>query len=120
MANETRPIARPLAAVTALAKKVTGGSGPSEVTSDKISDATSLGRKLLKAASAAAARADIGAGTSDLTLGTTATTAAKGDHKHSFNDLTDKPTIPSVSGLAKEADLTALADRVTALETPGE
>lgn len=38
------------------------------------------------------------------------------NHTHSYKDLTDKPTIPSVDGLAKQADLDVLADKVSALE----
>ena len=48
-----------------------------------ISDATATGRSVLTAASQAAARQAIGAGTSNLTLGTTSSTAAAGDHTHS-------------------------------------
>lgn len=56
-----------------------GGGGTGASTVDGITDATATGRNLLKAASAAAARTVIGAGTSDLTLGTGATQAAAGD-----------------------------------------
>jgi hypothetical protein len=55
-----------------------GGSG--EVTAADITDATTVGRDVLTAADAAAARTAIGAGTSDLTLGTTASTAKAGDY----------------------------------------
>jgi len=44
-----------------------------------ISDATTVGRNVLKAADAAAARTAIGAGTSSLALGTTGSTAAAGN-----------------------------------------
>jgi hypothetical protein len=44
-----------------------------------ISDATTVGRNVLKATDAAAARSAIGAGTSSLTTGTTSGTAAAGD-----------------------------------------
>ena len=93
---------------------------PAATTADTLSGATSTGRKVLKAADAAAARDAIGAGTSSLALGTTSTTAAKRDHTHAYADLTGKPTIPSVSGLAKQSDLDALAARVAALEPPAE
>lgn len=54
-----------------------GGEGA--VTSTDITDATAIGRSVLTAADAAAARASIGAGTSNLTLGTTASTALAGN-----------------------------------------
>jgi len=50
--------------------------------SSDITDATAVGVDLLTASDAAAARAAIGAGTSDLELGTTSSTAAAGDHTH--------------------------------------
>lgn len=99
---------------------------PAAATADNLSGATDTGRKVLKAADAAAARSAIGAGTgsSNLALGTTATTAAKGDHVHAYADLTGKPTIPSISGLAKQSDLDAALARIKALEdantTPAE
>ena len=51
--------------------------------STEISDATATGRAVLTAESKAAARSAIGAGTSNLALGTTSSTAARGDHTHS-------------------------------------
>lgn len=53
-------------------------------TAAQISDATAVGRSVLSATDAAAARTAIGAGTgnSNLTIGVTATTAAAGDHTH--------------------------------------
>lgn len=48
-------------------------------TAANISDSTTVGRAVLTAADAAAARAAIGAGTSSLVLGTTAGTAAAGN-----------------------------------------
>jgi hypothetical protein len=68
---------------------------PAAPTADTLSGATAVGKQIIKATDAAAARTAIGAGTSSLALGTTATTAAKGDHTHSYNDLTDKPAIPA-------------------------
>ena len=52
-------------------------------TAEQISDATTVGRNVLKASSQSAARTAIGAGTSNLALGTTSSTAAAGDHTHS-------------------------------------
>jgi hypothetical protein len=52
---------------------------PAKPTAADISDATTVGRNVLKAADAATARTAIGAGTSSLTIGTTSVTAAAGD-----------------------------------------
>ena len=54
---------------------------PGTVTSSSITDATTTGRAVLTAASQSAARTEIGAGTSDLTIGTTSTTAAAGNRQ---------------------------------------
>jgi hypothetical protein len=51
-------------------------------TAANISDSTTTGRSVLTAASTTAARTAIGAGTSDLALGSTGTTAAAGNHTH--------------------------------------
>lgn len=68
------------------------GGGPAAVTSDDITDATATGRSVLTAASQAAARTAIGAGTSSLALGTTASTAKAGDYAPAWGDVTGKPT----------------------------
>jgi hypothetical protein len=57
-------------------------------TSVQISDSTTTGRSVLTAATTAAARAAIGAGTSDLALGTTSTTAMRGDKTFAFTEIT--------------------------------
>lgn len=54
----------------------------------EISDSTSLGRSLITTASAAAARTAIGAGTSDLVIGTTGTTAMVGNKVFAFSEIT--------------------------------
>ncbi|MEY8565207.1 hypothetical protein AALF15_01370 [Corynebacteriaceae bacterium 7-707] len=86
----------------------------------KIGETTGYSRDLMRVESAAAARTHLGAGTSSLTIGTTGNTAAAGDHKHSYNDLEDKPTIPDVSGFVPQEDFDALAARVAALEADAE
>jgi Major tropism determinant N-terminal domain len=53
-----------------------------------ISDSTAVGRSVLKAADAAAARTAIGAGTSSLAIGTTSTTAKAGNWFPSFAEVT--------------------------------
>ena len=60
----------------------TAKAGNYQPTAANISDATAVGRNVLKATDAAAARSAIGAGTSDLALGTTSSTAAAGNHTH--------------------------------------
>jgi len=57
-----------------------------------ISDSSSVGRAVLTATDAAAARSAIGAGTSNLALGTTASTAKAGNYAPAWTDVTSKPT----------------------------
>lgn len=70
-------------------------SAHSHTTTD-ISNATTLGRNLLTAASQQAAREAIGAGTgngtSNLSIGTTASTAAAGNHTHAASAVGFTPT----------------------------
>ncbi|MGN0095040.1 MAG: hypothetical protein ACI38U_03150 [Corynebacterium sp.] len=89
----------------------------SELDMTKIGETTAHSRDVMRSDSAAKTRQIIGAGTSSLTIGTTGSTAAAGDHKHSYNDLTDKPTIPSTDGLASQSALEALESRIAALES---
>lgn len=56
-------------------------------TTAEISDASEVGKQVLSATSVEEARAVIGAGTSSLVLGTTATTAAAGDHTHTTGQI---------------------------------
>lgn len=65
------------------------GAAPASHThpANQISDSTPVGRAVVTAADAAGARAAIGAGTSDLALGTTGTTAAAGNHTHNASDV---------------------------------
>ena len=80
-----------------------GGGDPVTIVVADISDATELGATLMQVTTPAEARTAIGAGTSSLSIGTTATTAAAGNHTH--------------AGFASASDLSDLADRVEALET---
>ena len=64
-----------------------GNGGSGTVTSASITDATTTGRDVLTATDAANARSVIGAGTSNLTLGATASTAAAGNHAHTKADI---------------------------------
>lgn len=56
-------------------------------TSNDITDATSFGKAVLTASSAAVARAAIGAGTSSLALGSTSTTAMPGNKTFDFSEI---------------------------------
>lgn len=58
----------------------------------QVSDSTTIGRAVLTAADAGAARTAIGAGTSNLALGTTSTTAKAGDYAPAWTDVTGKPS----------------------------
>lgn len=91
------------------------GGGASTVTAANITDATTIGRNVIKAVDAAAARTAIGAGTSSLALGATAATAAAGNHVHAANTITATAigpgTATNVQGILAE-----LAARIVALE----
>lgn len=97
------------------------GGAATDITADAITDATAVGKNLLKAKDAATARTSIGAGTSSFS--------------GAYNDLTGKPTIPAaytlpaastttlggvkkgaaVPDLAADADATATVAKVNAL-----
>lgn len=64
-----------------------GGS----ILADAITDATTIGKSVLRAATASDARNAIGAGTSNLAIGTTATTAKAGDYSPAWGDVASKP-----------------------------
>ena len=70
---------------------VVESGGESAVTSADITDATTIGRSVLTAADATAARTLIGAGTSSLTIGTTSTTAKAGDYQPTWAQVSGKP-----------------------------
>lgn len=93
---------------------ITGASGGS-VTSDDITDATTTGKAVLTAASVAAARTAIGAGTSSLALGATGTTAAAGNHTHTATQVTATAISPGTATTV-QGILAELAARITALE----
>jgi len=105
----------------------------STIPAEKISDASAVGRDVLKAADKAAARSAIGAGTgnSNLTLGTTATTAKPGNWKPNidadttgqlpYSRLTDVPD--GVGGASYVAGDTYLVSQVLGVSTesfPGD
>lgn len=73
----------------------------SEITASQITDSTAIGRSVLTAATEAAARTAIGAGTgnSNLAIGTTSTTAKAGDYVPDWTEVTGKPaTFPPAIG----------------------
>lgn len=89
----------------------TAKDGAYQPTAANISDASTVGRSVLTAADAAAARTAIGAGTgsSNLALGTTSTTAKRGDYAPASTDISDA----SATGRGVLTAATALAARTT-------
>ena len=83
---------------------------PAAPTADTLSGATTVGKNVIKAADAAAARTAIGAGTSNLAIGTTASTAKAGNYAPAWGDVTGKPTIPSATASGTRAQLDAGTD----------
>lgn len=69
------------------------GGGPATVTADDITDATELGKAILKVTDPAAARTAIGAGTSNLALGTGANNAKPGNYAPKVEEISDASTI---------------------------
>lgn len=90
--DNTSDASKPISTATQTALNGKADTGHTH-TASQISDASSVGRSLLTAADAAAARTAIGAGTSSLVLGSTASTAAAGNHTHTHASLTDTTTI---------------------------
>lgn len=93
-------------------------------TASQISDSTTTGRAVLVAVDASAARAAIGAGTSNLAIGTTSTTAKAGDYAPTKADVglgnadntsdVNKPVSTAVqAALNAKADTTSLATVAT-------
>lgn len=77
-------------------------------------DVTDKPAVIAAGATQAAARTAIGAGTSSLALGTTASTAAAGNHTHTFTALTG--TVAGATGANLQAILNDLAARIGVLE----
>ena len=67
----------------------TAKAGDYQPTAANISDSTLVGRSVLTAIDAAAARTAIGAGTSNLVIGTTNTTAKAGDYQPTAANISD-------------------------------
>lgn len=62
-------------------------------TASQISDSTTVGRALISAVDVTTGRAAIGAGTSNLTLGATNTTAKSGDYQPTSTNITDSTVV---------------------------
>ena len=78
-------------------------------TSSQVSDATATGRAVMTAASQSAARTAIGAGTSNLALGTTASTAKAGNYQPTWAQVSGKPaTFPPESHTHPVAEVDGL------------
>jgi hypothetical protein len=83
-------------------------------TSSQISDSTATGRSVLTAADAAAARTAIGAGTSNLALGLTSSTAMPGNTTFSFTQIVGTLSTSQLPPLAIN-DVFAPADQAAML-----
>lgn len=79
-----------VAAINEVAATVASGG---TILADAITDATTIGKNVLRATDAAAARTAIGAGTSNLAIGTTASTAKAGNYTPTWADVTGKPVV---------------------------
>lgn len=99
--HRTTPVGKILGVIDYLEEQGQSGGGGTSVTSSQITDASAVGRSVLTAADGAAARSAIGAGTSSLTIGTTASTAAAGNHTHAA-------ATTSAAGFMAPADKTKL------------
>ena len=89
---------------------------PVMVSSTGIRDATSVGRSVLTAADAAAARTAIGAGTSSLALGTTSSTAKAGNYAPSTAEVT---AAGAITGVKKNGATQTVTAGVVDLGTVG-
>lgn len=75
------------------------------IDADSITDATTVGKALMRAVDAVAARSAIGAGTSNLALGTTSSTAKAGDYQPAATNISDSTS--AGRALLTAADATA-------------
>lgn len=84
------------------------------ILAEAITDSTAVGRNVLKATDAAAARSAIGAGTSSLALGTTASTAKAGNYTPTWAEVTNKPVVIA-SGADQAAARTSIGAGTSSL-----
>ena len=101
-----------MAAAAGAVSSVAGRTGAVVLSSADISDSTATGRSLLTAADAAAARTAIGAGMSNLAIGTTGTTAAAGNRQATTTAI-------GMVELATTAEATAGTDTTRAVTPAG-
>lgn len=85
---------------------------PAAATVDNLGGAGTAGKEVMKATSAEAARTAIGAGTSNLTIGTTASTAKAGNYVPSTNEV--------AASLKAKAEITALTEIADTAEATAE
>jgi hypothetical protein len=98
--------------VSTAAQQALDGKAPTSHshTASQVSDSTTVGRSVVTAVDAAAARSAIGAGTSSLGLGTTASTAKRGDYAPAAADISDATSVGRgvVTATSQAAARTAL------------
>lgn len=86
-----------------------GGGQVVDLTADDITDATAVGKSVIKAADGAAARQAIGAGTSNLKVGATAADAKAGNYAPTTKEVGDalkaKAQLMAIAALAPDATL---------------
>lgn len=86
-----------------------GGGQVVDLTADDITDATAVGKSVIKAADGGAARQAIGAGTSNLKVGATAADAKAGNYAPTTKEVGDalkaKAQLTAVAPLAPDATL---------------
>lgn len=108
-------IRRSLISVEDLAEFISeGGGGDVTVNIDDVVGVTSVGLSVAKATTQANARTAIGAGTSNLTLGTTPTTAKAGNYVPTWGEVTGKPT--TFAPVIGDTATTALAGNTPLLQ----
>jgi hypothetical protein len=83
-----------------------GGGFTGSVTTSQISDMTAVGKSVATSPTALDVRNAIGAGTSNLVIGTTSTTAKAGNYVPAWTEVTSKPTFATVATTGAYADLT--------------
>ena len=90
------------------------GSGGS-ITADSITDATTVGKAVVRAANAAAARLAIGAGTSSIVVGTGAGDAKAGNYQPTAANISDSTSIGR--GVVTAADAAAVRTLLSVYST---
>ena len=101
----------------------TAKAGDYQPSSSNITDATTIGKALLVATDAAAARTAIGAGTSSLAIGTTSSTAKAGNYVPTWSEITSKPStftpVTATTSVVGGVKMAATQEDSTATDTAG-